>query len=83
MVGGWDGQGVVKTVERFNPQEGNWKKVSHHPEIRYGSLPLRGGRVGWSGGGEDSRKIQPSFKVPHSRACCNQLVSSDFFCKLL
>jgi hypothetical protein len=60
VVGGWDGQGVVKTVERFNPQEGNWKKVSHHPEIRYGSLPLRGGRLGWSGGGEDSRKVQPS-----------------------
>jgi hypothetical protein len=38
VVGGWDGQGVVRTVERFNPQEGICTEVSHHPDIRYGSL---------------------------------------------
>jgi hypothetical protein len=34
VVGGWDGQGVVRTVERFQPQQGCWTVVSTHQDIR-------------------------------------------------
>ena len=34
VVGGWDGQGVVKSVEMFNPTKGVWQEVSTHPNIR-------------------------------------------------
>jgi hypothetical protein len=34
VVGGWDGQGVVRTVERFHPEQGRWTEVSQHKDIR-------------------------------------------------
>jgi len=34
VVGGWDGQGVVKSVEMFNPVKGTWQEVSTHENIR-------------------------------------------------
>ena len=34
VVGGWDGQGVVKSVEMFNPEKGEWTEISTYSEIR-------------------------------------------------
>ena len=30
VVGGWDGQGVVRSVEMFNPSTESWSVVSHY-----------------------------------------------------
>ena len=34
VVGGWDGQGVVRSVEMLNPSKGEWVQISTYPEIR-------------------------------------------------
>ena len=68
VVVGWDGQGVVRTVERFNPQEGIWTEVTHHPDIRYGSLPLRGWRLG--SGGDSHRDISVIPLLGHRLYTC-------------
>ena len=34
VVGGWDGQGVVRSVERYNPASGAWTQVSTYRDIR-------------------------------------------------
>jgi len=34
VIGGWNGQGVVKSVEKFNPKQGTWQEISKYTDIR-------------------------------------------------
>lgn len=77
IAGGFDGEHILQTAERFDPREGKWSAIAKMPTFRSGVAVTNFCDTVWAIGGFDGNIVRPDLCLLYSVLYTTATTASD------